>query len=186
MARVKGSAVRSSVAFLQEKLGVDGAAEVIGSLPEDDRKQVEGSILQSSWYDFSLLLRLMEAARPRFPASLSRSLAWELGRFSADYGLKTIYRIFFKVADPHFIIRKASQVFSNYYDSGKMEVVSLDPKSAHMRVSGFDQPCTEFCDRVQGWMERTLELTGAQKIVMSHPKCMVKGDSACDFVGRWS
>lgn len=186
MARVKGTALRSSVALLQENLGPDGTAQVISTLSENDREQVEGPILQSSWYEFSLLLRLMEAARPRFPAHPKRSLAWELGRFSADYGLKTIYRIFFKVADPHFIIRKASQVFCNYYDSGKMEVVSLDPKSAHLRVLGFDQPCTEFCDRVQGWMERTLELTGAQNIVMSHPKCMVKGDASCDFVGRWT
>jgi hypothetical protein len=186
MARVKGTAVRASVAFLKERLGEEGWKGLLAALPEEDREIVGGPVLQSSWYEVSLLYRLMDAARPRVAAPPGKSMAWEMGRYSAEYGLKTIYRIFFKVADPHFIIRKASQVFSNYYDCGKMENVVSDPHSAILRLSGFDQPRADFCDRVQGWMERTLELSGGKAVAMSHPKCLARGDDCCEYKGRWS
>jgi hypothetical protein len=186
MARVKGSALRSSIAFLTERLGEQGFEKVVASLPEGERALFEAPVLQSNWYEFSLLLHLMDGAAPLLPHGGKRSLAWDLGRFSAEHGLTTLYKVFFRVADPGFIIRKASQVFSNYYDSGRMELVSLQGKESVLRVTGFDQPCTLFCDRVQGWMERTLEMTGAKAIVMTHPKCMARGDSCCEFHGRWN
>lgn len=186
MAKVKGSALRASVAFLKERLSEGQWRDMLAKLSEADRQVIGETVLQSSWYDVSLLYRLMDAARPMVSVPPGRTLAWEMGRYSAEYGLKTIYRIFFKVADPHFIIRKASQVFSNYYDCGAMENVATDPNAAHLRLTGFDQPSSDFCDRVQGWMERTLELSGAKMVSMSHPKCMARGDACCDYQGRWS
>ncbi len=186
MAKVKGSALRSSVAFLQDRLGAEGFRRVLEKMDPGDRSILENPILQSNWYEFSLMLRLMEAATPLLPHPGARSLPWELGRFSAEHGLTTLYRVFFKVADPGFIIRKASQVFSNYYDTGTMEMVSLENKVAVLRLTGFDQPGTVFCERLQGWMERTLEMSGAKTIVMSHPKCLARGDAFCEFQGRWS
>lgn len=186
MARVKGSAVRASVAYLQEKAGQQGFERILARMNEADRTELSVAVLQSSWYEVGLLYRLMDACDPDFPPQGARTVAWDMGRFSADYGLKTLYRIFFRVADPHFIIRKASQVFSSYYEPGKMETVNVEPRSATLRLTGFNQPSTRFCERLQGWMERTLELCGAQTVVMSHPKCMARGDSCCDYVGKWS
>jgi hypothetical protein len=185
MARVKGSAVKSSVGFVKEKLGEEGFQRVIAAMG-DEGTTLEGPILPSEWYDFSLLLRFMSAAQPHITLPPGRTLAWEMGRFSADYGLKTIYRVFFKVADAAFIIRKAPQVLSSYYDSGKMSVLASDPGSAAIRLVDFDQPDPRFCDRLLGWMERTLELSGAKAIRMEHPKCVARGDDSCDYVGRWS
>lgn len=185
MAKVKGSVVHSNVAFFQEKLGKETYAKILAKLGPADREAIETVVLQSAWYEYSLVLRIMEAAEEFYKGTGPKSMAWEMGRFSAEYGLKTVYKIFFKVADPHFIISRASKIFGNYFDAGSMEVVSLEKHAAHIRVRGFDQPCQAFCDRAQGWMERTLELAGAKSVVITHPKCAAQGGAWCDYMGRW-
>jgi hypothetical protein len=185
MAKVKGTAVKASIAFLKENAEGDTFESLLDQLEPHKQEILRQPILQSSWYDFTLLLDLMAAAEGRISPPPGRTLAWEMGRFSADHGLKTIYRVFFKVADPGFIIRKASQVFSTYYDSGSMEVASTDDRTALLRLTDFNQPHVWFCDRLMGWMERTLELSGAKSPRVSHPKCLARGDASCDYCGRW-
>lgn len=185
MAKVKGSVVHSNVAYLQQKLGRETYEKILSRLSETDRESLGTVVLQSAWYEYSMVLKLMEAAQEFHRQEGSRTLAWEMGRFSAEYGLKTVYKIFFKVADPQHIISRASKIFGNYFDSGTMEVVSLEPRSAHLRIRGFDQPCQPFCDRAMGWMERTTELAGGKSVAITHPICASRGGTFCDYVGRW-
>lgn len=185
MANVKGTAVKASSIFVQERVGPEKYQEICGRLPPEARETFEGAILPSSWYPFAHLRAFMEEARKEIPASPGRSIAWEMGRFSADHGLNTIYRVFFKVADPGFIIRKGAQVFVTYYDPGRMETVVEEKGHALLRLTGFDEPHPLFCDRLLGWMERTLELCGASSIQMGHPRCLSRGDASCDYEGRW-
>lgn len=185
MAKVKGTVLCANVAYIQQNFGREAYEKILSGLTDAERAAIGTVILQSAWYEYSLVLKVMEAAKEFHHGTGSRSLAWEMGRFSAEHGLKTVYKIFFKVADPHFIITRASKIFSNYFDSGSMEVVSLEPRGAHIRIRGFNQPCQTFCDRAMGWMERTLELAGAKSVAITHPKCVVQGGAWCDYVGRW-
>lgn len=185
MAKIKGSAVRSSLAYLEDRLGKDGLKKVLAVLPEQDRKILESAILQSNWYELSVLLRLMDAAEMSVSSAGLHGLAWDMGRFSADFGLKGIYRVFMRVADPHFIIRKSSEVFSTYYDSGVMAAEKVDSRHAVLRLTAFNQPHKAFCDRLCGFMQRSLEISGCEAVLMTHPKCMARGDAFCQFEAQW-
>lgn len=185
MAKVKGTAVSASVVYLKGRLGQEAFDQTLDGLSPEARATLSGTVLSSGWYEFSHLLEMMVAAERRLPRG-AKPLAWEMGRYSAESGLKTVYKIFFKVADVSFILKKASQVFSNYYDSGHMETVKNEGKSATLVLTGFDQPSIHFCDRLMGWMERTVELTGAREVKMTHPKCRVRGDDRCEYRGDWS
>ncbi len=128
----------------------------------------------------------MAAAEDTISLQPGRTLAWEMGRFSADHGLKTIYRVFFKVADPGFIIRKIIPGFLHLLRFGiHGGGISTEDRTAILRLTDFDQPHVWFCDRLMGWMERTLELSGAKNPRVSHPKCLARGDASCDYCGRW-
>ena len=185
MAKVKGSAVGATVAYLRIKLGDDGFARLVGTLPEQERTPFAKPVLESTWYEFDAMLALMRAAEGKVPLPPGRSLAWDMGRASADRGLNSVYRMFFKLADVSFICRKAASLYPALYDSGEMSLVANDAKSAAIRITGFDQPSKEFCDRAMGWMERTLELTGVKGIRMDHPTCAARGDAHCEYRGKW-
>ena len=67
MARVKGTAVQSSLRYVRERFGEAPLAAILDALGEADRRALE-SVLASAWYEVGLFLRFMvEAERsPEF------------------------------------------------------------------------------------------------------------------------
>jgi hypothetical protein len=114
-----------------------------------------------------------------------KHLYLEMGRASADYGLTTVYKIFFKFGAPHLIIAKAARVFGGYYDSGHIEAVVSEPGRAVLELRDFADPAPELCDRILGWMQRTMELTGVKNLKSAHSLCVTRGDALCRFEGHW-
>ena len=142
-------------------------------------------VLSSSWYEHALLRKLTKLAEGKIKTPPGRSLDWEMGRHSAEAALNGIYKLFFKVADIGFIVKKAAYLYPTMYDSGVMELVSAEEKSAVIRIKDFNEPSVGFCDRMQGWMQRTAELTGQKNPVIAHPKCKARGDAYCEYHGTW-
>jgi len=138
LARVKGTAVQSSLRHVRESFGDEALADVFGGLAEDDRRQLEG-VLASSWYDVALFLRFMLESERRLGAR-EPGLVRNMGRASCDYGVKGI---------------------------------------------GFEGGAPQFCERIFGWMQRTLELAGANNLRSKHDLCVHRGGSACRFEGDW-
>jgi len=183
MARVKGTAVVASIRYVQETFGSAVVDSIVSALPDEDRKAVGGSVLVSMWYPMGAFLHLMQEAerqlRERDPEVVRK-----LGRASADYSLTTVYKIFFKVGSPEFIISKAARVFGSFYDTGKVVPVESVPGRAVFDLVDFEG-APQFCSRIWGWMERTLELAGAKNVRVVHPECLHRGDSRCRFEGTW-
>jgi len=185
MVQVKGSALISTVRFVQERFGQAGLRKVVDALDPGDRAIVDAGILVSAWYPFDLLLRVMRATG-RMDAGKTPFLYREMGRASADYSLTTIYRIFFKIGSPQFTLARATRVFGNYYDHGKMEAIVNDRGHAVVELTDFDEPAPEFCERLWGWMEKTIQLIASRELVTAaHIACVHRGDPTCRFEGTW-
>ncbi len=156
MARVKGTVIAATLAFLNEKLGKEGTGQLIEGLGPEHSALLTGPVLQGNWYPVDLLIKLIIAAEGKVTVPGERTLAWELGRYSADTGLKGIYKVFFKMADIGFILKRSPHVWASYYDSGTMQVLVAESNKAITRIAGFDQPSTILSDRGLGCMERTV------------------------------
>jgi len=183
VARVKGTAVRASLRFLQERFGPTGTGSVLERLEPGDREMVMSGLLDSVWYPMPLLLRLMRAATEVHGAA-EPELLRKMGRASAESGVRGVYKVFFKVGSPQFIIGRAARVFGSYYDTGEIRVVESGPGRAVLDLTNFEGS-REFCQRIQGWMERTMEMAGAKQLVPSHSQCCYEGDPVCRFEGTW-
>ena len=182
--KVKGTALSSTVRYIQEKFGEGAVEKVIAALPEIDKATIRNGVLVSSWYPFSLLVAVMRGAKKEFGAG-APDIYRDIGGASADYSLSTVYKIFFKVGSPQFIIGRAATVYGNFYSSGEMKVLDSGKGFANVQITGFAEPCDEYCQRVWGWMVRMLELTGARNIKAVHSKCRLKGDALCLYNGTW-
>lgn len=90
--------------------------------------------------------------------------AWNSGIFSAEKALTGIYKIFVKASSPAFIVQRASRVFATYYQPCEINVSRSDEKSVSMELTGFkaDYEVIEF--RILGWIQRALEISGAQNV----------------------
>lgn len=184
MAKVKGTAVQSSLRYVRERFGEDALARVIEALPDGDRNVLGHGVLASSWYATEALLRFMQEAERQLRAE-EPDVVRRMGRASCDYGLSGVYKIFFKVGSPEFIISRAARVFSSYYDTGELRMAESGPGRAIAELVGFEGGAPQFCERIFGWMQRTLELAGAKNLRSAHSACVHRGDPVCRFEGTW-
>jgi len=106
----------TTLRFFKERFGDAALASVLAELEPADRSALEGALV-SAWYPLPALLRLMRAAHRRF-GSQQPTLFRDMGRASADYGFNTVYRIFFKLGSPQFIISRGSRVFQHLLPAG--------------------------------------------------------------------
>jgi len=185
MARVKGTALRTTVDFLKAHMSAEEFQALVGTLTKEEQELATSPVLLSGWYDFALLRKMMRLAEGKVHLKTGHSVPWEMGRASADATLNTIYKIFFKVADMNFIVRKAAYLYPTLYDSGVMEIVDLQNNRTVIRIKDFNDPSAEFCQRMQGWMQRTAELAGYKRVSLEHPLCKARGDAYCEYHGRW-
>ena len=182
--KVKGSALRSTMNYLREHFGPDQVRRILDRLPEEQRAAAEKPVLISSWYEADLLYGLMRAMAAEVQGD-PREFYRALGRQSCDDGLNTVYKVFFKVGTPSFMLKFTIQVWGNYYSEGKMVAVATGANSAHLRLEGVRSLDEAMCWRVTGWLERALELAGAADIRMTHGTSAAEGNSAYEWKAVW-
>lgn len=183
--KVKGSALRSSMSFLREHYPLPTVERILGGLPEEDRKILTPPILTSAWFPAEALCRLAHGMEKETPGD-PEELYLRLGKQSCEDGLNTVYRLFFQIGSPSFIIKRISQVWSNYYDEGKMAIISSTSNTVHVRLEGAALPDAAMCTRITGWMTRALELSGGKSIALDHVACVHRGGKACEWKSDWA
>jgi hypothetical protein len=182
---VKGTALGPSLRFIRETFGDAGLEQVIQGLCPADQQTLRQDVLASSWYPFSLMVRFMRESERCF-GSHSPHLLRDLGSAAADYNMTTIYRIFFKIGSPQFTLAHATRVFSSFYDSGELATIVNEKGHAICELRGFAEPAPEFCERLLGWMEHLVALTGGTNMRTSHPQCVSRGNATCLYEGHWT
>lgn len=183
MAQVKGTAVVASLRYVQERFGDEAVKRVLGSLPADERRVLEAGILASSWYPMPLFLHFMQESERQLAAQ-EKDVIRRMGAASAEYGIKGVYKIFFRLGSPEFVIGRAARVFGSYYDTGQIAVVESRAGRAVLDLAGF-AGAPQFCERILGWMQTTVVMAGAKNLRSGHPLCVHRGDEVCRFVGDW-
>jgi uncharacterized protein (TIGR02265 family) len=182
--QVKGIVVVATLRFLGERFGDEALRSLLAELEPADRAVLEEPLV-SAWYPLPAVLRLMRVAHRRFGAQMPR-IYREMGRASADYGFNTVYRVFFKLGSPQFIISRGSRVFSTYFRRGRLDVTEAGPGFSNAEMRDLEDAGPEYCERILGWITRTLELSGAKQSQVGHIRCVHRGDPVCRFEGTWT
>lgn len=183
MLKVKGVAVKSTTAYIKDTLG-DRFSSWSETLDEQSKSIATGPIISSDFYDASLVAGLAENFASYIGENPSTTYH-KLGRASSDYGLNTVYRIFMKLGSPEYILKKAPLVWKSYYSQGTFKICQSTPVSAVVQIVEVTLPHSAICGRITGWMERTLELSGARNISIVHTSCGLKGQGIEEWHSHW-
>jgi len=183
---VKGTAIISIPEFINRKFGKEGLNRWLNTLTENARKVYGCSILAGSWYPLKEIM--VEPTRKMCELFYRGDLkgAWEAGRSSADFGLKGVYKIFVKFGSPEFLIRKASAIFTSYYQPSEMKVVVQEDKKAVVHITQFSEASSLIENRIAGWMERAMEISGCKNVKVSIPQSLAKGGPYTEIVVTWA
>jgi hypothetical protein len=187
--QVKGSAITARIRWVRELYGEQGFRALKHAVPEASRKHLEGRILPHEWVPFELLIDV-SVELDRLYGKGDLELCRELGRYAARVNLPTLYRIFYALGSPHFILKRAARVWDVHYSSGRMTAEAFtepgDVEGARIQIVAFATPHRAHCLSVTGWAEQSITLSGGKVVETGESKCRLRGDEVCEIFARWT
>ena len=184
MANAKGSAFQSRIRWIKFNHGEAGLERVCAAATPELAAILRQGAVMAAWYPFELFVELNQRIDAIFGKG-DLALVTQLGRDGADANLTTIYRLFFKVGTVKWIMARAARLWGMHYDSGRMIVQQAPGNEVELRIVDFESPHRVHCLAVQGWAERSVELSGGKNVVLEELTCRASGDTTCRFRITW-
>jgi hypothetical protein len=158
----KGMSVIPTLAFVRERFGEKGYKEWLASLSPSSRALLTGNILPSVWYPLEdVLVGPTQKICELFFKGDAHG-AWEVGRFSADYALQGIYRFFVRIGSPGWLVKKATKILPSYYRPVRGVMIDSSTNVARFRIYELAETSGMAEQRIAGWIERGVEISGAK------------------------
>ncbi len=184
--KVKGTALVFLPTFIKEKFGEDQFKEWLESLPSESKKIYGKQILASQWYSLDDAFTVpLKSICERFYNGDPKA-SWELGRYSADYGLKGVYKLLVRLGSPEALAKRAGSVIEKYYNPSKIDCVEAVKHHSILRVTKFPDWNRHIEYRIGGYMERGIEISGGKDPKVKIPSSMTKGHPYTEYEISWS
>jgi uncharacterized protein (TIGR02265 family) len=182
--QVKGSVLKSRLAFVEDHFGAEGVSRVLASLGEEDQKALR-MILTVKWYPFELGKRL-DSAIVQVLGGGKTEFFERLGVASADKNLTTLHHGFLTEGKPHAFLAKAPAIYSLYYETGLREYQQTGESQGVLTTYDAETFSTADCLTVVGWYRRALEMCGARQVLVVEDECRARGGAVCRYQVSWS
>jgi hypothetical protein len=183
---VRGSILQSICDFLVDRYGDGNYRHWLSSLPPESKRHYDGKIAGNGWYPLTeALVAPVQVLLDMYYGGLPVG-ARALGFYNAEKALTGFLKFVVKRGSPGFIIRQASSILQKYYEPCDAKVAESVNGRAIIQVTRFPEPSLIVDYRIQGWMEKALEVSGCSDITIDITKSMARGDDMIEFVGTWS
>lgn len=168
---VKGTGLVSTRTYVKEK-HPERYNDWLKSLPADVQPLYAGVIGSSDWYNVEkLYYQPLKKIADMFYAGNEQNAAIEVGRFSADFGLKGVYKVFLLVASPQALMKAAKRIISMYYRPVDVEITEIDKKSLILTATRLYDKSEMLDYRTIGWCVRALELANCKGVKYEKVPC---------------
>jgi hypothetical protein len=195
MARVRGASILGTIDYTRVSFGDPGLAKVWAGLGEPARAALGDAasprVLTNGWYDCGLLVELSREIDRRCGAG-DLVLARAAGKYCAFQDVNRFFRWLLRLSRPASLFQRAVSVFRNYHDEGQFVVEEANDTRATVRIENWSSAGDVMCRRVEGWIERALELTlGDARSPHIHEIAHLAQDDAvsphrfCRFQAEW-
>lgn len=182
---VKGTALASIPKFVMDRFGKKGFDRWIEALQAEPRELYRYPIREDQWFPLTQMMSVPTRAICDLFFEGSIDGAWEGGRYSADYALHGIYRLFVKIGSVESLINRASVILPTYYRPSAIRVASAKNRKVDLRIDQFPAMDEIIQNRIAGWIERAVEISGQSDVGVETVKSLVSGDGFTEFVITW-
>jgi predicted hydrocarbon binding protein len=184
VANIKGRVILNARDFVVARDGSEGWRRVLDVLAAEDRETL-ASMVPVGWYDIRLSDRVNRSIVDGLGGG-AMDVMHALGRYAAEEDLKTIHRLFLRMANPAFVLERLAEFWGRYQDSGVWTVVRARPNRVLATLDGWGAEDEATCVRLGSYTKRLFELVGAKDVYVDRRACRARGDPACIFDGGWT
>lgn len=181
--RAKGTTLKAALAWVEHERGAAGVQELLEHLADEHRGLIGKTVLPSTWYPLSLLVDVLTTA-DRLYGRGTLSVCRTIGRWSSDYEVTLLHKVFLKLASLDYWLKGAAGMWTLYYGAGRMKA-EVGEGGGTIHLTDFNPLSKAFCLRFEGWVERTIELSKYQDVRVRHTECVLDGQPSCVYVGTW-
>ena len=196
VAKIRGTSILGTLQYVRETFGEESLKRVLAGLTGVARGALgDGAttpIVTTGWYDCALvsdLTREIDRVCGRGDLTLARAV----GKYIAFQDVNRFFKWLLRLTGPALLFGRATSVWNNYYSGGRYVFEGTAGRRASFRVEDWDCADPVICARVQGWMERALELTlGAGRRPVASEAVHLATDPAlgpgrfCRYEAEWS
>lgn len=183
--QVKGSGIAPTMKFIRKKYGDEKADQVLARLSDEVRRTVTVP-LAGTWYPVEHVGELCTAIRAVLSTDTPDCL-FEIARESATDAFNLIYRVFFRLGSPAFIVKRVASVWGSLCDSGTLSVADHGSTHLVVRLDEFPYKNPDYCaERLRGWFQAALEVSGCDITTSRHTKCVAHGHECCEWRFEWN
>lgn len=184
VANVKGSALAARITWVRLEHGPGGIDRVVAAGSPALGALIAAGTKTASWYPLALFVELNDVIDQTFGEG-DGALVKQLGRWSADANLTTIYRLFYRLGSVRWVMARAARLWNLHYDAGRLELEERGPQEFDLHLAQLPEPSCTHCRAVQGWAERSVELSGGAAVETQIRSCRRGGARTCCIATRW-
>jgi hypothetical protein len=182
---VKGEAILSLPIFIINNFGQRAYDRWFEALSPEAQGVFRSSIDKNEWFPLGQAMSnpTIKICDLFYNGSLKG--AYECGRFSAEYGLKGVYRVLVKMSSPTVLVKKASGILTGYYRPSALKVVEHGKGFGILHITEFPE-CDKYIEqRIAGWIARAVEICGVTKVGVAVTKSLTESDPYTEFRITW-
>jgi uncharacterized protein (TIGR02265 family) len=183
--QVKGILFLARLGFLREQ-GGELLAQALDELEPGAASALRGSISPDAWYPLDLLHRVDSAIVSMLPGHDREDVLVQIGRASADAILVGYEGRHIQRRAPKSFLESVPNLYSALHTGGRREYKAISRGAAVVRT--FCEPCSavsDDCWTIVGWLQRGLELFGADAVLVKQISSRAGGAPACEFHCEW-
>ncbi|MFQ5527309.1 MAG: TIGR02265 family protein [Thermoanaerobaculia bacterium] len=182
--KVKGAAILARQTFVRDEYGEGAWTKILQNMSAEDRAELEGTILASTWHPFEFNDRL-DSAIVEVLGEGSKEIFESIGRASARQNLEGPHRAFAARRDPAWFLSATDRIYGFYYDKGYRTYEETGPNSGVITTFDAETFSQTDCLTVIGWYKEALLMCGASDVEMVEEACRANGDPVCRYRISW-
>ncbi len=186
MTQVSGLSLKTFPLFIKTRFGDEAFEKWKAALDGEAKKVFVNPLIHlDDWYDFkTFFIEPMQLVCDMFYEGDSQS-AWEMGRFSAEYALKGVLKVFVKMGTTLFLMNRAAGIVNKYYQPMDMRVIKNGKNYAILAIMDFPDYHILLEKRICGWVERALEISGCGNIQIHILKPYQEPERRAEIKFQW-
>ena len=173
--KVKGTSIKTTRDFVKSNFP-NRYNEFIKSLPEESKKLYTGMVNVGEWYDLKIAYtNPLDKIVELFYNKNAEMGGKEMGMYSAEIGLKGVYKVFLLVA---------TRTMETFYQPSEIEVFKSNNTTV-VNIKQFDGITEALEYRIAGWISKALELCKCKNIKCKITSQISQGNPNAKIEYKW-
>jgi hypothetical protein len=182
---IKAQGLLNATKWIEEQYGQAALRDILRACSPAVRERYISAIA-INWHPVEEFVEFLEIADRQVGRGDGR-IAEEVGAAGARSNMRgAVLRMVFFLSRPEFLMRRITQLWSQFNDEGSMELIAFADYSSAIEVKGITHPYWYFCCTLSGWARELARGAGGGNPVAHHVECRARGAQRCIWHVKWT